>query len=63
MDTLKPCPWCNGIKLNYTYDRLPMLIPSGIICESCGARGPTLNNINTKDRTTQKLRELWDQRN
>lgn len=56
MDTLKPCPFCGGIKLKFNK------CASVIYCESCGARNPRISKF-LKDVTEEEATVLsWNTR-
>lgn len=59
----KKCRYCWSDDLNYTYRDFSMALPTQIICENCGCRGPLLTELNTGEDRLQKLREIWNQNN
>lgn len=57
MDTLKPCPFCGGIKLKFNK------CASVIYCESCGARNPRISKFLKDDVTEEEATVLsWNTR-
>lgn len=52
-----PCPWCKGVNLSQVTHRADdgTLTPISLICENCGASGPTA-------ATHEHMSALWDAR-